>query len=124
MEKNKGLKQTHAAVEGCEKEDSIVEDNELLDTLQGIFSGDAERALKYVPKMSEPDEKEVVDMLMISSYSEKKGEKKGEKTGMILSIKISRAMEANPTWTDEQIAEHCSCSVESVKNYKEALAAV
>ena len=48
-----------------------------MDFLYGLFSGNQEKVLSYIPDSDKPvRQKEVADMLSMISYAEEKGEKK------------------------------------------------
>lgn len=49
---------------------------------------------------------------------EKRGRKEGKKEGIFLSGKIFQMVNANPEYTDEQIAEKAACSIEEVKDVR------
>lgn len=52
----------------------------LVDFLYGLFSGNQEKVLSYIPDSDKPvRQKEVADMLSMISYAEENGIKKGEK---------------------------------------------
>ena len=54
----------------------------LVDFLYGLFSGNQEKVLSYIPDSDKPvRQKEVADMLSMISYAEENGIKKGEKRG-------------------------------------------
>ena len=54
----------------------------LVDFLYGLFSGNQEKVLSYIPDSDKPvRQKEVADMLSMISYAEENGIKKGEKIG-------------------------------------------
>ena len=55
----------------------------LVDFLYGLFSGNQEKVLSYIPDSSDNQvrQKEVSDMLSMISYAEENGIKKGEKKG-------------------------------------------
>ena len=54
----------------------------LVDFLYGLFSGNQEKVLSYIPDSDKPvRQKEVADMLSMISYAEENGIKKGEKKG-------------------------------------------
>ena len=61
----------------------------LVDFLYGLFSGNQEKVLSYIP---DPDnevcQKEVADMLSMVAYAEEQGEKKGKKIGKEQGEKI------------------------------------
>ena len=48
----------------------------------------------------------------------KEGKKQGKKEGIFLSGKIFQMVNANPEYTDEQIAEKAACSIEEVKDVR------
>ena len=48
----------------------------------------------------------------------KEGKKQGKKEGIFLSGKIFQMVNANPKYTDEQIAEKAACSIEEVKDVR------
>ena len=96
----------------------------LVDFLYGLFSGNREKVLSYIPDSDKPvRQKEVADMLsMISNAEEngiKKGEKRGEKKGenrlgtlMNILLKNKRYSDAEKASEDEEYRE------ELYKEYK------
>ena len=100
----------------------------LVDFLYGLFSGNQEKVLSYIPDSDKPvRQKEVADMLSMISYAEengiKKGEKRGEKRGekkgenrlgtlMNILLKHKRYSDAEKASEDEEYRE------ELYKEYK------
>ena len=96
----------------------------LVDFLYGLFSGNQEKVLSYIPDSDKPvRQKEVADMLSMISYAEengiKKGEKRGEKKGenrlgtlMNILLKNKRYSDAEKASEDEEYRE------ELYKEYK------
>ena len=100
----------------------------LVDFLYGLFSGNQEKVLSYIPDSDKPvRQKEVADMLSMISYAEengiKKGEKRGEKRGekkgenrlgtlMNILLKNKRYSDAEKASEDEEYRE------ELYKEYK------
>ena len=100
----------------------------LVDFLYGLFSGNREKVLSYIPDSDKPvRQKEVADMLSMISYAEengiKKGEKRGEKRGekkgenrlgtlMNILLKNKRYSDAEKASEDEEYRE------ELYKEYK------
>ena len=96
----------------------------LVDFLYGLFSGNQEKVLSYIPDSDKPvRQKEVADMLSMISYAEengiKKGEKRGEKKGenrlgtlMNILLKNKRYSDAEKASADEEYRE------ELYKEYK------
>ena len=96
----------------------------LVDFLYGLFSGNQEKVLSYIPDSDKPvRQKEVADMLSMISYAEengiKKGEKRGEKKGenrlgtlMNILLKNKRYSDAEKASEDEEYLE------ELYKEYK------
>ena len=96
----------------------------LVDFLYGLFSGNQEKVLSYIPDSDKPvRQKEVADMLSMISYAEengiKKGEKKDEKKGenrlgtlMNILLKNKRYSDAEKASEDEEYRE------ELYKEYK------
>lgn len=96
----------------------------LVDFLYGLFSGNQEKVLSYIPDSYKPvRQKEVADMLSMISYAEengiKKGEKRGEKKGenrlgtlMNILLKNKRYSDAEKASEDEEYRE------ELYKEYK------
>ena len=96
----------------------------LVDSLYGLFSGNQEKVLSYIPDSDKPvRQKEVADMLSMISYAEengiKKGEKRGEKKGenrlgtlMNILLKNKRYSDAEKASEDEEYRE------ELYKEYK------
>lgn len=86
----------------------------LVDFLYGLFSGNQEKVLSYIPDSDKPvRQKEVADMLSMISYAEengiKKGEKRGEKKGenrlgtlMNILLKNKRYSDAEKASEDEE----------------------
>ena len=61
----------------------------LMDLLYGVFSGNQEKVLSYIPNPdNEVCQKEVADMLSMVAYAEEQGEKKGKKIGKEQGEKI------------------------------------
>ena len=99
-----------------------------MDFLYGLFSGNQEKVLSYIPDSDKPvRQKEVADMLSMISYAEengiKKGEKRGEKRGekkgenrlgtlMNILLKNKRYSDAEKASEDEEYRE------ELYKEYK------
>lgn len=93
----------------------------LVDFLYGLFSGNQEKVLSYIPDSDKPvRQKEVADMLSMISYAEengiKKGEKRGEKRGekkgenrlgtlMNILLKNKRYSDAEKASEDEEYRE-------------------
>ena len=96
----------------------------LVDFLYGLFSGNQEKVLSYIPDSDKTvRQKEVADMLSMISYAEengiKKGEKRGEKKGenrlgtlMNILLKNKRYSDAEKASEDEEYRE------ELYKEYK------
>ena len=92
----------------------------LVDFLYGLFSGNQEKVLSYIPDSDKPvRQKEVADMLSMISYAEENGEKKGEKKGenrlgtlMNILLKNKRYSDAEKASEDEEYRE------ELYKEYK------
>ena len=96
----------------------------IVDFLYGLFSGNQEKVLSYIPDSDKPvRQKEVADMLSMISYAEengiKKGEKRGEKKGenrlgtlMNILLKNKRYSDAEKASEDEEYRE------ELYKEYK------
>ena len=96
----------------------------LVDFLYGLFSGNQEKVLSYIPDSDKPvRQKEVADMLSMISYAEengiKKGEKRSEKKGenrlgtlMNILLKNKRYSDAEKASEDEEYRE------ELYKEYK------
>ena len=96
----------------------------LVDFLYGLFSGNQEKVLSYIPDSDKPvRQKEVADMLSMISYAEengiKKGEKRGEKKGenrlgtlMNILLKNKRYSDAEKASEDDEYRE------ELYKEYK------
>ena len=96
----------------------------LVDFLYGLFSGNLEKVLSYIPDSDKTvRQKEVADMLSMISYAEengiKKGEKRGEKKGenrlgtlMNILLKNKRYSDAEKASEDEEYRE------ELYKEYK------
>ena len=96
----------------------------LVDFLYGLFSGNQEKVLSYIPDSDKPvRQKEVADMLSMISYAEengiKKDEKRGEKKGenrlgtlMNILLKNKRYSDAEKASEDEEYRE------ELYKEYK------
>ena len=100
----------------------------LVDFLYGLFSGNQEKVLSYIPDSDKPvRQKELADMLSMISYAEengiKKGEKRGEKRGekkgenrlgtlMNILLKNKRYSDAEKASEDEEYRE------ELYKEYK------
>ena len=96
----------------------------LVDFLYGLFSGNQEKVLSYIPDSdNQVRQKEVSDMLSMISYAEengiKKGEKRGEKKGenrlgtlMNILLKNKRYSDAEKASEDEEYRE------ELYKEYK------
>ena len=81
----------------------------LVDFLYGLFSGNQEKVLSYIPDSDKPvRQKEVADMLSMISYAEEKGEKKGENrlgTLMNILLKNKRYSDAEKASEDEEYRE-------------------
>lgn len=88
----------------------------LVDFLYGLFSGNQEKVLSYIPDSDKPvRQKEVADMLSMISYAEENGEKKGENrlgTLMNILLKNKRYSDAEKASEDEEYRE------ELYKEYK------
>ena len=92
----------------------------LVDFLYGLFSGNQEKVLSYIPDSDKPvRQKEVADMLSMISYAEENGIKKGEKKGenrlgtlMNILLKNRRYSDAEKASEDEEYRE------ELYKEYK------
>lgn len=96
----------------------------LVDFLYGLFSGNQEKVLSYIPDSDKTvRQKEVADMSSMISYAEengiKKGEKRGEKKGenrlgtlMNILLKNKRYSDAEKASEDEEYRE------ELYKEYK------
>ena len=92
----------------------------LVDFLYGLFSGNQEKVLSYIPDSDKPvRQKEVADMLSMISYAEENGIKKGEKKGenrlgtlMNILLKNKRYSDAEKASEDEEYRE------ELYKEYK------
>ena len=96
----------------------------LVDFLYGLFSGNQEKVLSYIPDSDKPvRQKEVADMLSMISYAEENGIKKGEKrvekkgenrlgTLMNILLKNKRYSDAEKASEDEEYRE------ELYKEYK------
>ena len=92
----------------------------LVDFLYGLFSGNQEKVLSYIPDSDKPvRQKEVADMLSMISYAEENGIKKGEKKGenrlgtlMNILLKNKRYSDAEQASEDEEYRE------ELYKEYK------
>ena len=81
----------------------------LVDFLYGLFSGNQEKVLSYIPDSDKPvRQKEVADMLSMISYAEENGEKKGENrlgTLMNILLKNKRYSDAEKASEDEEYRE-------------------
>ena len=85
----------------------------LVDFLYGLFSGNQEKVLSYIPDSDKPvRQKEVADMLSMISYAEENGIKKGEKKGenrlgtlMNILLKNKRYSDAQKASEDEEYRE-------------------
>ena len=90
---------------GGEKQDQ----KGLVDFLYGLFSGNQEKVLSYIPDSDKPvRQKEVADMLSMISYAEENGEKKGENrlgTLMNILLKNKRYSDAEKASEDEEYRE-------------------
>ena len=88
----------------------------LVDFLYGLFSGNQEKVLSYIPDSDKPvRQKEVADMLSMISYAEENSEKKGENrlgTLMNILLKNKRYSDAEKASEDEEYRE------ELYKEYK------
>ena len=96
----------------------------LVDFLYGLFSGNQEKVLSYIPDSDKlVRQKEVADMLSMISYAEENGIKKGEKSGekkgenrlgtlMNILLKNKRYSDAEKASEDEEYRE------ELYKEYK------
>ena len=92
----------------------------LVDFLYGLFSGNQEKVLSYIPDSDKPvRQKEVADMLSMIFYAEENGVKKGEKKGenrlgtlMNILLKNKRYSDAEKASEDEEYRE------ELYKEYK------
>ena len=88
----------------------------LVDFLHGLFSGNQEKVLSYIPDSDKPvRQKEVADMLSMISYAEENGLKKGENrlgTLMNILLKNRRYSDAEKASEDEEYRE------ELYKEYK------
>ena len=88
----------------------------LVDFLYGLFSGNQEKVLSYIPNSDKPvRQKEVADMLSMISYAEENGIKKGENrlgTLMNILLKNKRYSDAEKASEDEEYRE------ELYKEYK------
>ena len=88
----------------------------LVDFLYGLFSGNQEKVLSYIPDSDKPvRQKEVADMLSMISYVEENGIKKGENrlgTLMNILLKNKRYSDAEKASEDEEYRE------ELYKEYK------
>ena len=81
----------------------------LVDFLYGLFSGNQEKVLSYIPDSDKPvRQKEVADMLSMISYAEENGIKKGENrlgTLMNILLKNKRYSDAQKASEDEEYRE-------------------
>ena len=81
----------------------------LVDFLYGLFSGNQEKVLSYIPDSDKPvRQKEVADMLSMISYVEENGIKKGENrlgTLMNILLKNKRYSDAEKASEDEEYRE-------------------
>ena len=81
----------------------------LVDFLYGLFSGNQEKVLSYIPDSDKPvRQKEVADMLSMISYAEENGIKKGENrlgTLMNILLKNKRYSDAEKASEDEEYRE-------------------
>ena len=88
----------------------------LVDFLYGLFSGNQEKVLSYIPDSDKPvRQKAVADMLSMISYAEENGVKKGENrlgTLMNILLKNKRYSDAEKASEDEEYRE------ELYKEYK------
>ena len=96
----------------------------LVDFLYGLFSGNQEKVLSYIPDSDKPvRQKEVADMLSMISYAEengiKKGEKRGEKKGENRLGTLMNILLKNKCYSDaEKASEDEEYREELYKEYK------
>ena len=96
----------------------------LVDFLYGLFSGNQEKVLSYIPNSDKPvRQKEVADMLSMISYAEengiKKGEKRGEKKGENRLGTLMNILLKNKCYSDaEKASEDEEYREELYKEYK------
>ena len=87
----------------------------LVDFLYGLFSGNQEKVLSYIPDSDKPvRQKEVADMLSMISYAEENGIKAENRLGTLMNIllKNKRYSDAEKASEDEEYRE------ELYKEYK------
>lgn len=79
------------------------------DFLNGVFSGNKEKVLSYIPDSEDKNyQREVSDMLSMISYAEENGEKKGEvKIGKLVKVllKEKRYSDIEKVTDDEEYRE-------------------
>lgn len=79
------------------------------DFLNGVFSGNKEKVLSYIPDSEDKNyQREVSDMLSMISYAEENGEKKGEvKLGKLVKVllKEKRYSDIEKVTDDEEYRE-------------------
>ena len=92
----------------------------LVDFLYGLFSGNQEKVLSYIPDSDKPvRQKEVADMLSMISYAEENGIKKGEKKGENRLGTLMNILLKNKLYSDaEKYSEDEEYREELYKEYK------
>ena len=92
----------------------------LVDFLYGLFSGNQEKVLSYIPDSDKPvRQKEVADMLSMISYAEENGIKKGEKKGENRLGTLMNSLLKNKCYSDaEKASEDEEYREELYKEYK------